>query len=90
MKKEKLIALLKKLARKVYKEGFPGWIFSFAVFLVALVGWTLAGFGVGEFMTLVTSKDNYIITLYFISLGGTLGNKWVKQWIGEDQVQNSK
>jgi hypothetical protein len=45
---------------------------------VALLGWVLAGFGVGEFMTLATSGNNYIVELLFVSLGGFVTNKWVK------------
>ena len=83
MRKEKLISLLKSVAKKIYREGFPGWIFSAITFFVAVGGWILAGFGIGEFMTLVTSKDNYIVTLYFIAMGGTMSNSWVKRWIGD-------
>lgn len=67
-----------KKARTLWQEGIPGWCYPSGITLVALLGWVLAGFGVGEFMTLATSGNNYIVELLFVSLGGFVTNKWVK------------
>ncbi len=78
---------LKKVLVRIYKEGFPGWIYSSIVFFTALTSWFLAGFSVGKFMELVKDADGFIITMYGIALGGTMANRFIKKKMGIENVQ---
>lgn len=79
MMREKAIKLAKRLARELWDKGLPGHIFGPLILVVAIVSHLLAGLGVGKFMELINAPGNYIVELYFISLGGTIGLKWVKK-----------
>lgn len=77
--KKKLIEYLKKIVRELYKNGLPGHIFSPLILAAILTVTFLAGFKVASFFELITHPQFPLVEVYFVSLGGAIGLKWVKK-----------
>lgn len=67
-----------KPKRNFWKEGVPGWVYPAIITIYALTERVLAGSGVGSFLALANSANNWLPELLLVSLGGTLGWKTVK------------
>lgn len=67
-----------KQTKNFWKEGVPGWVYPATITIYALTERVLAGLGIGSFLDLANSANNWLPELLLVSLGGTLGWKTVK------------
>lgn len=75
---QKVLKVLKKLAKEIWANNVPSFIWPGMITVYALFERAMAGFGVQKFVELTTHSNNIIPELLFISLGGSVGLKWVK------------
>ena len=75
---EKAKAKIKQVANSLWVNGLPGHIFPPLLLGYAVLERVLGGFSVGHFYDLANSDHNIMTELFFISMGGTVGMKWVK------------
>lgn len=70
--------LFKKLLSDIWNNRIPSFIWPGMLTMWAIFERIAAGLGIGKYLELATSSNNILPELLFISLGGSVGLKWVK------------
>lgn len=78
MTAKNLLHWTKRALKYLWENGAPGHIFSPMVLSAILTITFLAGFKVASFFELITHPGFPLVEVYLISLGGTVGLKFVK------------